>query len=195
MLSRPHEARLIAYIVPTTQHPTNGEHPTASSRRAPPRVYASGGLRGPGSLAARCEREGRTAIAPRSQGATTASGDPIRVPRTPFEERLAALWSEVLQLDHVGIHDHFLELGGDSLRATQPWRGCWTRFSSPYRCVHFWKLRQLQKWPSCSWSIRRTLSTRTSSPGCSPTWKPSTKPRRLPLLRVLRRRRDVSHLY
>ncbi|MGH7824579.1 MAG: non-ribosomal peptide synthetase [Candidatus Binatia bacterium] len=40
-------------------------------------------------------------------------------PRTPLEEALAGIWSEVLCLDQVGIQDSFFELGGDSLAATQ----------------------------------------------------------------------------
>jgi acyl carrier protein len=40
-------------------------------------------------------------------------------PRTPLETALAAIWREVLAIDAVGIHDRFLDLGGDSLRATQ----------------------------------------------------------------------------
>ena len=40
-------------------------------------------------------------------------------PRTPFEQRLAATWCEVLQLDRVGVDDNFFELGGHSLLAAQ----------------------------------------------------------------------------
>ena len=36
-------------------------------------------------------------------------------PRTPQEQLLAALWSSVLHIEHVGIYDNFFSLGGDSL--------------------------------------------------------------------------------
>jgi non-ribosomal peptide synthetase component F/acyl carrier protein len=39
--------------------------------------------------------------------------------RTPAEEMMAAIWSEVLKLDQVGVHDDFFALGGHSLLATQ----------------------------------------------------------------------------
>ena len=44
-------------------------------------------------------------------------GRPYEAPRTDTERRLAGLWTEVLGIDRVGVHDDFHELGGDSLRA------------------------------------------------------------------------------
>ncbi|GFJ94275.1 non-ribosomal peptide synthetase [Phytohabitans rumicis] len=38
-------------------------------------------------------------------------------PRTPAEERVAAVWREVLGVDRVGVDDGFFDLGGDSIRA------------------------------------------------------------------------------
>jgi amino acid adenylation domain-containing protein len=40
-------------------------------------------------------------------------------PRNPTEERLAEIWSEVLQKDRISVHDDFFELGGHSLFAIQ----------------------------------------------------------------------------
>jgi acyl carrier protein len=40
-------------------------------------------------------------------------------PRTPTEELLAMIWSEVLKLKQIGVNDDFFELGGHSLLATQ----------------------------------------------------------------------------
>ena len=113
------EARLIAYIVPTTQPP-----PTASAlrrhliKRLPeymlPAVYmvlAALPLDANGKVARR--------LLPTPKAQRAHLDTPYVSPRTPFEERLAALWADVLQLERVGIHDHFLDLGGDSLLATQ----------------------------------------------------------------------------
>jgi acyl-CoA synthetase (AMP-forming)/AMP-acid ligase II len=40
-------------------------------------------------------------------------------PRTPLEEILAAIWSDVLQVAAPGVLDHFFHAGGDSLLATK----------------------------------------------------------------------------
>ncbi|MEH1814615.1 MAG: amino acid adenylation domain-containing protein [Nostoc sp.] len=40
-------------------------------------------------------------------------------PRTPVEEQLAAIWSQVLGLECVGVYDNFFELGGDSILSIQ----------------------------------------------------------------------------
>lgn len=44
---------------------------------------------------------------------------PYSPPQNPAQERLAALWSALLGVDEVGIHDDFLELGGSSILIMQ----------------------------------------------------------------------------
>ncbi|HEX2078442.1 MAG TPA: amino acid adenylation domain-containing protein, partial [Longimicrobium sp.] len=44
-----------------------------------------------------------------------AGADRYVAPRTPVEEVLAGIWTEVLRRDRVGVHDSFFDLGGHSL--------------------------------------------------------------------------------
>lgn len=44
---------------------------------------------------------------------------PFYAPKTPVEVALGRIWAEVLNLDDVGTHDNFFDLGGHSLAATQ----------------------------------------------------------------------------
>ena len=47
------------------------------------------------------------------------TAQPSVAPRTPTEEALTRIWSAVLRIDKVGIHEHFFELGGDSILSIQ----------------------------------------------------------------------------
>ena len=45
------------------------------------------------------------------------SAENFVAPQTPLEKKIAAIWSEVLDLERVGMTDNFFDLGGHSL----PW--------------------------------------------------------------------------
>jgi acyl carrier protein len=60
-----------------------------------------------------------TAIRGRGRMRQSRADDVAVAPRTPTEERMAKIWLEVLNLDHIGVHDDFFALGGHSLLATQ----------------------------------------------------------------------------
>ena len=55
----------------------------------------------------------------RKSGSVSRVRAEFAAPQTPLETALAEIWSEVLKVDRVGIHDDFFALGGHSLIATQ----------------------------------------------------------------------------
>ena len=59
----------------------------------------------------------RKALASRDE--RLAPDEPYAAPRSPAEKTLARIWSEVLAVERVGIHDNFFQLGGDSIISIQ----------------------------------------------------------------------------
>jgi thioesterase domain-containing protein len=50
-------------------------------------------------------------------------GAAYAAPRSSTEEALVAIWSQVLEVDPIGVHDNFFELGGHSLLAVRLFAG------------------------------------------------------------------------
>ena len=79
------------------------------------RLYRTGDLarwRADGvlELVDRAERQGQAAA---------AAARAYEAPRTPVEEVIAGIWSEMLGVEPIGVHDNFFILGGHSLLATR----------------------------------------------------------------------------
>jgi len=55
----------------------------------------------------------------RAAGSESIADAPGVAPRTPVERTLATIWRDVLNVDAVGAHDNFLDLGGHSLAAAR----------------------------------------------------------------------------
>ena len=112
----PGELRLVAYVVPATS-----PGPTAASLRhaladtLPAHMVPSAFVVLPAMPLTAVNKVDRGAL-PTPTRARTLDAPPAP-PRTPVESSLVAIWSEVLGLEAIGIHDAFLDLGGDSLRA------------------------------------------------------------------------------
>jgi len=56
---------------------------------------------------------------PAPDGMRPDIAEAFAAPRTPIEEMMATIWSEIMEIEKVGIHDNFFSLGGHSLLATQ----------------------------------------------------------------------------
>ena len=131
LLEHPAVAQAVAFAVP---HPTLGEDVTAAV------VLREGARTGPQALRAflldrltPVKVPSRVVIVPAIPKGPTGKVQRIGlaerlrehlqesggVPRTPIEQRLAAIFAEVLQRDSCGVEDNFFALGGDSVRAMQ----------------------------------------------------------------------------
>ncbi|WP_270171313.1 non-ribosomal peptide synthetase [Paenibacillus sp. SYP-B4298] len=56
---------------------------------------------------------------PAPQTGQMAEDKPLELPRTELERQLAGIWSDVLGVKQVGVHDNYFELGGDSILSLQ----------------------------------------------------------------------------
>jgi non-ribosomal peptide synthetase component F/SAM-dependent methyltransferase/acyl carrier protein len=56
---------------------------------------------------------------PAPEQSASEGQEEYRAPQTPLEEMVAAIFSDVLRVERVGLDDNFFELGGHSLSATQ----------------------------------------------------------------------------
>ncbi|HEY9283906.1 MAG TPA: FkbM family methyltransferase, partial [Pyrinomonadaceae bacterium] len=65
----------------------------------------------------KADRRALSALDPR--GPAADGGDDYVAPRTPTEEALAEVWSELLGVARPGVNDNFFDAGGHSLQATR----------------------------------------------------------------------------
>ncbi|WP_326760221.1 amino acid adenylation domain-containing protein [Streptomyces phaeochromogenes] len=109
------DERLVAYLVPGAELPSTAELRQFVAGTLPeymvPAVFVEL-ERIPLTVNGKLDRR---ALPVPGDGALSESE--YVAPRTPTEERVAAVWQEVLGVERVGVQDGFFELGGDSIRA------------------------------------------------------------------------------
>ncbi|MFN6530371.1 non-ribosomal peptide synthetase [Nostoc sp. ChiSLP03a] len=118
-VDQPGNKRLVAYIVPK-QHLDTGELLCYLKQKLPEYMLPSAFVKLLDALplTASGKIERRALPAPTTRETRNISTELIP-PRTATEEVLTAIWSDVLGLEKVGIHDNFFALGGHSLSAMQ----------------------------------------------------------------------------
>lgn len=114
------ERRLVAYIVPTikTSSPTITLLRSALREKLPDYMIPSAFVILDAMPMTPNGKVDRRAL-PAPDQSRPELESPFVTPRSPVEEALARIWAEVLKLEQVGVHDNFLDLGGDSLLATK----------------------------------------------------------------------------
>jgi amino acid adenylation domain-containing protein len=116
---RPGDPRLVAYLVPAAEARLTGDEVRRFlGQKLPEYMVPAAVVFLPGLPQTSNGKLDRRALpAPQPERPALDASEPR--PRTPVEERLAALWAEVLGLEQVGLHDNFFALGGYSLLATR----------------------------------------------------------------------------
>ena len=113
----PDDVRLVAYYTAREEIPSS-ELRRFLERSLPRDVIPTAFMRLDRIPIAESGKVDRTAL-PRIESQRPTLAGAFVAPRTDMERLLAELWSDVLDLRPVGIHDDFFELGGDSMQCIQ----------------------------------------------------------------------------
>ncbi|MDQ3900733.1 MAG: amino acid adenylation domain-containing protein, partial [Actinomycetota bacterium] len=114
----PGTKRLVAYLIPTHSHtpPPSGQLRDLVAAALPDYMIPAAFVTLDELPLTPNGKLDRKALPAPSYGPTT---DSYIAPRTDTEHTLAAIWTEVLGVKHVGVEDNFFELGGDSILSIQ----------------------------------------------------------------------------
>ena len=107
-------SRLIAYLIPGSPPPTTTELRHRLAQKLPDHMVPSAFVTLAAFPLTPNGKVDRKALPP-PEGSRPDLVSVFVAPRTPIERTLAAIWSDVLGVDPVGVDDNFFELGGHSL--------------------------------------------------------------------------------
>ncbi|WP_370469510.1 non-ribosomal peptide synthase/polyketide synthase, partial [Corallococcus caeni] len=113
----PGDKRLVAYLVPSAGQQLDTGVVRASLKERLPEYMVPSAFLVLDALPLNANGKVDRKALPAPQG--TALASTYAAPETVTEEQLQALFTQVLRVDRVGIHDDFFSLGGHSLLATQ----------------------------------------------------------------------------
>jgi hypothetical protein len=113
------EKCLVAYIVPSAgEHPTVNEMYCFSREKLPDYMVPSAFVLLDALPLTSNGKVNRKAL-PAPDTLRHGLEEELDPPRTSSEETLVGIWTDILQVERIGIYDNFFQLGGHSLLATQ----------------------------------------------------------------------------
>jgi amino acid adenylation domain-containing protein/non-ribosomal peptide synthase protein (TIGR01720 family) len=113
------EKRLVAYVVPRRHpYPAAGEL-RSHLRNSLPEFMVPGAFVSLDRLPLTANGKVNRQALPEPDHAALDRTESYVAPRTPVEQLLAGIWTDVLRQRLVGIHDNFFDLGGDSILSIQ----------------------------------------------------------------------------
>ncbi|QSQ23764.1 non-ribosomal peptide synthase/polyketide synthase [Pyxidicoccus parkwayensis] len=115
----PGDKRLVAYVVPRPGEQAEPQSLRAALLSRLPDYMVPAAFVSLESLPLTTSGKVDKKALPAPEGAHAVASSEYVAPRTDLERRLAAIWSELLDVEQVGLHDEFMSLGGHSLLATQ----------------------------------------------------------------------------
>ncbi|MFD7998260.1 amino acid adenylation domain-containing protein [Streptomyces mirabilis] len=110
----PGDRRLVAYWTPAADAPDAEELAAHCAVRLPDYMVPSAFVGLPALPLNANGKVDRRALPVPDRGDLRSGADHVP-PRTPTERTLAAIWTEVLGVEQIGVHDRFFDLGGHSL--------------------------------------------------------------------------------
>jgi len=116
---RREDERLVAYVVTTRQTLLNITEIRRSLSEALPSQMIPASFVAMESLPVLATGKVDRMALPEPEKARPDLDVEFVAPRTGIEDDLTKIWSDVLDLIQIGVHDNFLDLGGDSLKATR----------------------------------------------------------------------------
>ncbi|HEY4018680.1 MAG TPA: condensation domain-containing protein [Pseudonocardiaceae bacterium] len=110
-------ARLVAYVVPPIGARVDAAQLRDALAESLPQRLIPGSIVEVGLLPRDADGALDLTQVPAPETEQSAEIAEYVAPRTPFEEEVAAIWSDLLERERIGIHDNFFDLGGQSLTA------------------------------------------------------------------------------
>ncbi len=110
--------RLVAYVVAANSSPPPAELRDYLKERLPDYMVPSSFV-ALNNLPLTANGKLDRGALPAPETSRSAAGGEYAEPRTPAERTLAGIWSQVLQVERVGVHDNYFDLGGESILSIQ----------------------------------------------------------------------------